>query len=187
VATILAITSLLSLTFTLVSDSFLVELNHLRAFILIPERSVLRRNGSSAGSAVETMTIWALVRMKAMIMIISLLFSRVFLHDVVSTTRIGLFSFSASVGELSGILLSTIVSSIFFRLFVVRNPGFSIYRRLLPSVLLDIILFRSLFRVLSSVSSSVSVKLGVDKAVLVRIVSATVDGNKNSFLLGWSS
>jgi hypothetical protein len=182
-----AVSSLLSLTFTFVSDSFLVELNHLRAFIFVPERSVLRRNGGSASSAEETVAIGAFVRMKAMIMVISFLVSGVFLHDVVSSTRVSLFSFLASVGELFSFFPASLIPPFSFRFFVFIDSGFSIDRRIL-SILLEVISFRRLIFVSSSSSSGViTVEFSIHHAVLVGVVGSSVDRNKDCFLLGWSS
>ena len=68
--TVPAFSSHLAFSGPVCSYSLLVELNHLGAFVFIPEWSVLRRNCGSTGSAPESVTIWAFVGMKAVIMIV---------------------------------------------------------------------------------------------------------------------
>lgn len=203
-----AVSSLLSLSLAFVSDSFLVELDHLRAFVFVPERSVLGRNGGSASSAVETMAIRALVRMEAVIVVISLLISGVFLHDIVAPSRIATFSFFASVGKLSSFFSASIIPSVFLALFsfallsfaslsftvsfwiiVAFNSRFGIGRIVLLSVFLEVFSFRRLIFAIASSSSSgvVTVKFGVNKTVLIRVIGPAIDGHKNGFLLGRSS
>ena len=125
-----AVSSLFSLTLAFVSDSFLVEFDHLRALVFVPEWPVLRRNGGSASSAIETVAIRALVRVESVVVVVSLLVSGVFLHDVVTSARIAPLAFFSSIRELSSLLPTTIVSSISFRVsFRISSSRLSVSSR----------------------------------------------------------
>ena len=61
---VFAFTSLLSLSFSLLFYSALVKLDHFRAFVFVPERSVLRWNRCSTSTTEEAVAVRTLVRMK---------------------------------------------------------------------------------------------------------------------------
>jgi len=71
VEALFAISSLSALPRPFLSDPLLVVLNHLRTFVFVPERSVLRRNGGSTSPAPEAVTVRALMRMDSVIMVVS--------------------------------------------------------------------------------------------------------------------
>jgi hypothetical protein len=70
---VLTISSLFSFSLLFLSYPFFVEFHYLRAFTLIPERTVLRRNCGVACGAVEAVAIWAFVGVKSVNMVWSLI------------------------------------------------------------------------------------------------------------------